>query len=223
MSFAPELAPPPAPPSPPALRHRVTAWKDPRLLLGVVLVTGSVLLGSVVLAHADDTVAVWSARHALPAGSRIAAGDLERRAVRLPDGDLERYAVARGAAPVGARIGREVGPGELLPRAAIAGGRGRAGVQVPLTVGTGDLPGATRVGATIDVWVADDGAGDGPPEDARRVLSRVVVLGVSQRDDPLAPTTTRSLVVSVPDDVDLARVLGAVTGSRVVVTLEGDR
>ncbi|MCZ4498424.1 MAG: uncharacterized protein JWQ74_977 [Marmoricola sp.] len=190
-----------------------------------MLVTGSVLLGSVVLARADDTVAVWGVRRALPAGARLADGDVDRRQVRLSGSDLARYLVAGGAAPVGKRLGRAVGAGELLPAAALVTGTPVDGVQVPLTLAVGDLPEAVRAGSVIDAWVVPlEGAQRSVGAvTARRVLREVPVLAVSRRDDPLAPATTRSLVVEVPQATDLAAVLGAFSGARVVLTVAGSR
>ena len=69
------------------MRSRRAGWRNPRLLLGVVLVAGSVLLGARLLAAADDTVGVWALSRDLPAGATVGKGDLERRQIRFPDVD----------------------------------------------------------------------------------------------------------------------------------------
>ena len=53
---------------PRATRSRPPGWRNPRLLLGIVLVAGSVVLGARLLAAADDTVAVWAVSADLPDG-----------------------------------------------------------------------------------------------------------------------------------------------------------
>ena len=59
---------------PRAPRSRRPGWRNPRLLLGLVLVAGSVVLGARLLAAADDTVGVWAVARDLPAGRSARAG-----------------------------------------------------------------------------------------------------------------------------------------------------
>lgn len=56
---------------PPATRVGRSGWRDPRLWIGVVLVTVSVVAGARLLAAADDTVTVWAVVDDLGAGSAI--------------------------------------------------------------------------------------------------------------------------------------------------------
>ena len=58
---------------PPPTRHRRPGWRDPRILVGLVIVAASVLVGVKVLAAADDSVGVWAVRKDLPAGTRVDA------------------------------------------------------------------------------------------------------------------------------------------------------
>ena len=83
---------------PRATRSRRPGWRNPRLLLGVVLVAGSVVLGARVLAAADDTVGVWAVSRSLPAGAAVEDGDLERRQVRFPDEETEERRVGKECA-----------------------------------------------------------------------------------------------------------------------------
>ena len=57
-----------------AVRHQRPGWRDPRILVGVVIVAASVLAGVKILTAADDTVAVWAVRSDLPSGSRVEIG-----------------------------------------------------------------------------------------------------------------------------------------------------
>lgn len=210
----------PVPPAPPA-RLSLSRWRDPRLVLGLLIVAGSVLIGSWVLAAADDTVTLWGVRDALPAGARIHADDLERREVRFADGNPERYLPVASSA-VGRVLSRSVGAGELLPAAAIAGTTDPVGAQLPLTVEHAGMPGAVRPGSVVDVWVAPrDPDPDGSR--ARRVLRDVVVLEVPDTADPLAPASAQTVVVAVGKDEDVAEVLGAGVDGRLVLTLRGER
>jgi flagella basal body P-ring formation protein FlgA len=106
-------------PSPPAVRARRRSWRDPRLAVGVLLVTGSVLAGAQVLASSDDTVAVLTARGPLAAGQQVHADDLSTVRLRFSsEADADRYLPA-DAEVDGVVLQRPVGPGELVPRAAL--------------------------------------------------------------------------------------------------------
>ena len=62
-------------------------WRNPRLVLGLLLVAGSVVLGARLLAAADDTVGVWAVTGPARRARRSTDGDLERRQVRFPDAE----------------------------------------------------------------------------------------------------------------------------------------
>lgn len=210
----------------PAIRHKVVGWRDPRLVVGVLIVATSVLIGSVVFAHADDTTLVWGVRRALPIGSTLTAGDLETRRVGLDGADLARYLKASGAGPIGQVVQREVGAGELLPASALAAGGGEVGVRVPLSVGVADLPMSVQVGAVVDVWVtAREGIGDAP-ERATRAFDQVRVVAITRDRDSLAPETVRSVIVLVPgvlDEQTLGGFIGRTASGRVILTqAQGD-
>ena len=49
-------------PTPTATRLRRPSWRDSRLLVGVLLVLVSTVLGSVVVARADDRVPVYAVK-----------------------------------------------------------------------------------------------------------------------------------------------------------------
>src|SRR5690242_13760572 len=101
-------------PGPTPRRVRPPRWLDLRLVLGVLLVLGSVLLGARVIGAADATVPVWSAAGDLAAGTVLAADDLVAVDVRLDDA-ADSYLSTR-TRPEGRTLSRAVSAGELLPR-----------------------------------------------------------------------------------------------------------
>ena len=215
---------------PPVHRSRRPGWRNPRLLLGLLLVAASVLGGARVLAGADDTVAVWTSTRDLPDGATLAESDLGRERVRFPDQEAaDGYLSADAPAPVGAVLDRRVGAGELLPRAAVAPRERSELVELPLGVASDDLPATVRQGSVVDVWVAPatagggDAAAQGSAPEARRVLEDVTVVAVPGTTDSLAPATTRQVILGVPAErsEDVATALGAVADGRVVVTRKG--
>jgi hypothetical protein len=210
---------------PRATRSHRPGWRNPRLLLGIVLVAGSVVLGARLLAAADDTVAVWSVAHDLPAGATVDAGDLERRQIRFPDGETaDGYLAASGNLPAGATLNRPVSAGELLPRSALAQGSGPKLVEVPISVVSDDLPATVRQGSVVDVWVAPKVSAVGQSKvEATPVLTDVVVVAVPRTSDGFAPQTTRQVIVGVPAarTDDLGKALGGMSDGRVVIARKG--
>ena len=211
--------------APAATRSRPPGWRNPRLLLGLVLVAVSVVVGARLMATADDTVPVWALTRDLPAGATVAASDLESRNVRFPDGaTADGYLSAGDQVPSGARLARAVSAGELLPRAALTRDDGPALVEVPLSVASDDLPATVRQGSHVDVWVTPKvSAVEGARPTAAKVLDDVVVVAVPGVTDRLAPQTTRQVIVGVPEARagQIGPALGAASDGHVVVARHG--
>jgi hypothetical protein len=165
-------------PVPQAQRLRPPSWRDPRLLVGLLLVLASVAVGSRVVAAADDTVAVFTAPRALVPGDRVAAADLTVVQVRL-DEALGRYVPASEGLPDGAVALRAVAAGELLPRSAL----GSADELVRRPVGVpveGPVPAGLAKGALVDVWVSEPDPGRaGTFTDPRRLAEAAEVAEVT--------------------------------------------
>lgn len=185
---------------PPATRVGRSGWRDPRLWIGVVLVTVSVVAGARLLAAADDTVTVWAVVDDLGAGSAIAEDDLVAVRVRFADGgDLDRYFRSDDRLPADVVLLRGVGAGELLPRAAIGSAADAGVLHVPIEVEPHRVSPAVSTGSVVDVWVSDPGSGrrDDEPEAA---LSRVTVVEAPALEESFAVNGTRQLVLAVPQD-----------------------
>jgi hypothetical protein len=170
-----EVRPVAVSPSPPARRLGAARWLDARLLVGVFLVLGSVVLGAKVIAEADDSVAVWAARADLAPGDTLDADDVEPRQVRMAD--LAAY--VGGELPTGYVLTRPVGSGELLPRAAVAQ-PGDAGSRriVTLPVERHHFPGTLAAGERVDVYVTAASVGAQPAGPPEQVLAKALVEGV---------------------------------------------
>ena len=203
-------------------RLRAPRWLDLRLVLGVLLVLGSVLLGARVVGAADAMVPVWAAQEDLAAGTVLTAEDLTVVDVRLEA--LAPGYRAASVRPEGRTLSRAVGAGELLPRAALAESTGL--VQVALPVQAGWVPPGLQRGRLVDVYaVADPAAGamGAPDGSVGLVVGNAPVQSVSgSRDGVLStPTTSVQVVVSVPAD-DAPDVFAAVGGRPLVVVLHDD-
>lgn len=216
------------PPSPDAVRASRRTWRDPRLWVGVAIVAVCVLTGARLLGSADDTVRVWATSQRVPAGSVLSADRLEVKEVRFGSASLaDRYLSADQPLPEDAVLGREVLPGELVPRSALASDDGEETVQVPIAVRGDRVPAGLRQGDLVDVWVAPATnapapAGASTPE-AVRVLQEVRVVAVPRAGSAFGPTTTRQVVVGVPaaDEEILASALAQVAGGEPVLVRRG--
>jgi hypothetical protein len=198
-----------APASPPARRRRVPSWLDLRFVLGVLLVLGSVGSGARLFATADRTAPVWVVTRDLGSGTVLGAPDLAVVRVRLPESG-ERYLAGGGPAPVGRSLSRDVGAGELLPRAALID---RAcGSEVSIPVAALHVPATVRRGVRVDVFAT-------PREgETTRVLAAVTVQD-AQRGSDLGGGS--ALVVRVADGLAPAVVRAVRTAEIDVVVVNG--
>ncbi len=213
-SAAPEVLAGPAP-----RRVRPPRWLDLRLVLGVLLVLGSVLLGARIVSEADATVPVWAAAGDLASGTELTADDLVAVDVRL-DGAAEGY-LSTETRPDGRTLSRAVREGELLPRSALE--EPARLVQLALPVQAGYAPPGLARGQAVDVYaVADPALGAAGPTggDVELVVGGATVQAVGGRGDGVLTTSTGTVqvVVAVPAD-EAAGVLGAIGGRGLVVAV----
>jgi hypothetical protein len=205
------------PPGPTPRRVRPPRWLDLRLVLGVLLVLGSVLLGARVVTAADATVPVWTAAGDLAAGTELTAGDLVAIDVRLDDA-AGAYLSTR-TAPEGRVLSRSIRAGELVPRSALE--QPTDFVQLALPVQAGYVPPGLGRGQVVDVY-AMAGPAAGAPTDAHvdLVVGAAPVQAVSGRSSGVLSSTasTVQVVVSVAAD-DAADVLASIGGRPLVVVV----
>jgi hypothetical protein len=186
---------------PTARRGSAPGWRDPRLWVGLAIVAASVLVGALVLGPSDDTVPVWAVNGSLGAGHALTADDLAVRRVHLEGSDVDSlYFRADEQLPADLRLSREIGAGELLPRAAVAPVADRDLRQVPVSVSPDQVPGAVGVGDAVDVYVrpaTHTGCADSSVCDGRPALSGVTVVDAPPSDEAFGSDGTRMLVLGM--------------------------
>lgn len=135
-----------APPlSPLPRRVRTPRWLDLRLVLGIALVLGSVLLGAVVISNAHHTRTAFVATRALAAGTQLGEADVEAVEVQLPD-EQQKLFPDEQSSVVGQTLTRSLVAGELISTAALGGADQGTTVSVPLASGAApDLHAGQRV------------------------------------------------------------------------------
>ncbi|MBD3914990.1 hypothetical protein [Nocardioides hwasunensis] len=211
---------------PAAARLRSPGWRDPRLWVGVALVTGSVVAGARILSTADDMTPVWSATSDLAAGQTLTADDLRATRVRFDEGaDRDHYLAVDRELPAALTLTRPLAAGELVPAGALGEAADEDTVEVSIAVATEHVPTRLTRGSRVDVWVINDRSlgGDDARSAAELVLGDVAVLDAPLVSDTFASAAARQLVLAVPqaDEESLGRVLAASGDNRVRVVGRG--
>ena len=133
-------------------RLKKPSWKDPKLIVGILLVLASVAGVISLVGAADQTAEAYTAREAISVGETLTVDKLNRVKVRL--GDLEQHYLtpATGVAD-GLVAAQRIGKDQLVPRGSFgpADGLGRKPVAVTIDE---VLPAQAVAGSRVDVWVA---------------------------------------------------------------------
>ena len=198
-----------------ARRLRKPGWKDPRLLVGILLVAGSVA-GTVGLVSARDrTVPMYVAKEDISFGEPVDASRLDVVDVRL-DGTQGLYLQAGREPAAGTQANTLIRAGELVPLRGLGldDGTTRKPVSIELEQ---TLPAAVVPGSRVDVWAA-------PRDRASNAYGRPVVLlpaaevaAVSALDSGFGGTSG-AVVELLVEDARMADLLAAVANeARVTV------
>ncbi|WP_062132024.1 hypothetical protein [Demequina aestuarii] len=146
--------------APVAGRLRRPGWKDPRLLIGLLLIAVAIVGVSGIVNAADRTTPHYVAHATLTPGMVLGADDLAVAHVRVGEG---AYITADGAGdtePWGQVVTRVVEEGELIPARALASPDEFDGRPVAV-VTTSPVAADVRPGSSVDVWVTHaDGEGE---------------------------------------------------------------
>ncbi len=192
-------------------RRRSVAF-DPRLAIGLALVVGAIAGVVWIVAAADDTVRLYSAKEPIAPGDRVTADDLEPRAVRV-DAAAGLY-LAPGDLPAGGVIvTRPIAAGELLPASATSSTDSLRLASVVVTP-AGPLAASVEPGASIDLWAARELENHqfGAPV---VIVSNAVVVRLVTSDSIVARSQLTGLEVLVPR-ARVARVLDALANGDVI-------
>ncbi|WP_347107881.1 SAF domain-containing protein [Paenarthrobacter sp. S56] len=145
-----------------AARLKRPSWKDPRLLIGLLLVLLSVSGVIGLVGSADRTVQVYAAKSAIAVGQSLTMEDLAVVNVRLDAVEPAYVTVADGLAKDKVALQR-IEKGQLVPEKSL--GRAEALDRKPVAIPVdGELPEQVVPGTKVDVWVALPDSGRGYKE-----------------------------------------------------------
>lgn len=190
----------------PAPRLSKPSWKDPRLVIGILLVLASVAGVVALVGNADSTVPMYAAKDALVVGQKITAESFTVVQVQLGDVD-GKYLDPTDELDVNAVAVRMVPKGELVSRTSIGRIDALDRKPAPISI-TEPLPKEVVVGAYVDVWVAlpDDRNGFVEPV---LMLPGAEVASLSAASGTLGASKNMALMVLVTD-AQMPKFLGAV-------------
>ncbi len=175
----------------PVMRLRRPRWKDPRLIIGVVLVLASVLLGGLLAARISGTTTVLAAREPIVPGQQITAEDLIAVEVRLGD-SAGAYLESAADIPAGTVATRTVDSGELLPRSVL--GQPESVPLRPLMIPVdSSIAQSIRPGSDVELWHTPEGDAESSGTEAVVLVDRAVV----RRVDEGSSLGMRSMAVEV--------------------------
>lgn len=174
-----------------ALRLRRPRWRDPRLVIGIVLVLVSVLAGMLVISRVSETTAVLVAREDVVVGDVLRPESFTTAELRLGE-QSPHYASAVREIPDGAVAVQTVRAGELLPVEAI--GQSEDIQLRPVVVDVdGSIAESVGPGSRVELWGTPDGAG----AEERSRASRIVESGVVRSVDEGSSLGMRSVAIEV--------------------------
>lgn len=180
-----------------SLRLRKPSWKDPRLLVGMLLVCVSIVGVIALMASVDKTVGVYAAKEDLPVGADLSEDDFRIVPVQL--GEIEgSYQLASEGLGDDLVARRLIPAGELLPSSSIGPADALDRKPVGLTI-EDPLPAGTARGDRVDVWVSPRGEANafGAPE---LLLEGAEIYDYTEEDSALGGTRSARIFILVGDD-----------------------
>lgn len=180
--------------APIAGRLRRPGWRDPRLLLGLLLIAVSVTAVTATVRSADETAPYYAARTTLTPGTIVTRDDVKVVRVRLEGGTY----VAPGDEPWGKVVARVIGRDELLPAGALTAAENFAARTIAVRT-TLPLADGIDAGSVVDVYLTTDD--DNP---STSVVARGLTVESVEHDDGSfsASTVETVYVVAARDEVE---------------------
>lgn len=188
-----------------AARLKRPSWKDPRLLVGILLVLGSVAGAISLVGSADRTTEVYAARNSIAVGEMLTEDNVVLVKVRLGDTE-QHYITAEGGLPEGAVAVQRIGKDQLVPKENL--GTVDALDRKPVAVAVDEaLPSQAVAGTRVDVWVALPDSKNGFSE-PKLLLPSAEIAQITAGATALGSSRSTVLMVLVPDS-EMPALLGA--------------
>ncbi|MDQ0677764.1 hypothetical protein QFZ30_001146 [Arthrobacter pascens] len=186
-------------------RLKRPSWKDPRLLVGILLVLASVVGVISLVGSADRTTEVYAARDSIAVGEKLTPDNVIRAKVRLGATE-ENYVTVESGLPEGVVAVQRIGKNQLVPKESL--GKVDELDRKPVAVTIEEtLPAQAVAGTRVDVWVALPDARNGFSE-PKLLLPGAEIAQVSTGSTALGSSRNTVLMVLVADS-QMPALLGA--------------
>ncbi|MEO5781280.1 MULTISPECIES: hypothetical protein [Arthrobacter] len=188
-----------------AARLKKPSWKDPRLLIGILLVLASVVGVVSLVGAADRTSEAYAARESIAVGETLTTDKLYLVRVRL--GDVAgHYLTPETGLRDGLVAVQRIGKDQLLPRESVGPVDSLNRKPVAVTIEE-SLPVQAVAGSRVDVWVALPDARNGF-NDPDLLLPGAEIAEITAGSTALGSSRSTVVMVLVPD-AQMPRLLGA--------------
>lgn len=188
-----------------ATRLKRPSWKDPRLLMGILLVLLGLAGVIALVGAADHTAQVYIAREDISVGQVITEADLSVAKVRLNDVASSYVSVEDGLASGKVALQR-IAKNQLLPRASLGQPDALDRKPVAITIEEA-LPSQAVPGARVDVWVAMPGV-ESAFDEPELLLPGAEIAQVTSASASLGGSKSTVVLVLVTDE-QMPKLLGA--------------
>ncbi|MDQ0239991.1 SAF domain-containing protein [Arthrobacter bambusae] len=188
-----------------AARLRKPSWRDPRLLVGILLVLTSLAGVIALVGTADRTIQVYAARESIAVGQKVSKDDLAVVKVRLDDVESS-YVTLAGGLPEGRVAIQRIAKNQLVPQESLGAADSLDRKPVAIAIQE-SLPSQAVAGSRVDVWVAhpDVRNGFGTPQ---LLLPGAEIAQVTEGASTLGASKEKVVLVLVTDE-QMPNLLGA--------------
>lgn len=176
--------------TPVAGRLRRPGWRDPRLLVGLLMIAVAVTAVTGIVRASDTTAPYYAAKDTLAPGTVLTRDDVVVVHVRIPSGPY----VAPTQEPWGQVVTRVVGDGEIVPRAALADPDDFDGRPIAVRTSLPLADGVER-GSLVDVYLTRTDADEPRTE---LIASGLAVESVDDDSGSFSAGSVETVYVVVP-------------------------
>ncbi|MDO5672194.1 MAG: hypothetical protein Q4G30_04960 [Actinomycetaceae bacterium] len=192
-----------------------TAWKDPRVIIGVILMVLAVVLGVMTVNAFNQTENYYTAGTDLLPGTQLQAQSL--RIAEIAPGMVSENYLRQGDIPQDAVVLRTVKTGELIPVQAL--GTHDPGLRTMVVDLGSELPAHVGVGDAIELWQIDKNLN--PTQEGLQPISLTkdaIVAALPSAPSGFGNTTKTRTEILVPVS-DIPSVLSAIGAGTSIIAV----